>query len=125
VGIQFDSGRSATKGSLVYNVGDGRDGYRTKLEIPDTTLPFRITEGEFEIIVEHDVAKNLLSRVEINGVDVTNHLPLQDRLQRLSRGLFGIRSAMHNTTPQVRLQQFYWYFRVEHPARSPLSVAKS
>lgn len=68
--------------------------------------PTKITEGEFEIVVEHDVAKNLLTRVEINGKDVTGHVSLQDRIQRLSRGRFGMRTAIHNTTPQVSLCVF-------------------
>lgn len=113
VGIRFDSSRSETMGWLVYRVGDGRDGYRTQTELADTTLPFKIMEGEYEIVVEHDLAKKALRRVQINGVDVADRWSLQDRLQRVSRGRFGVRSAIHNTNPSVSLQQFYWYYRVE------------
>jgi hypothetical protein len=100
-------------GRVIYRVGNGRDGYRTNAEIPDTVLPFKITEGEFEIIVDHDVAANALKRVKINGIDVTDRWSLRDRMQRLSMGLFGIRSLINNTNPRVSLQQFYWYYRVE------------
>jgi len=113
VGIQFDSSRKNTKGRLIYRIGDGQAGYRTALEIPDTVLPFKITEGEFEIIVEHDVAKNLLRQIKVNGIDVTDRFSLRDRSQRAPRGLFGIRSEIHNTNPRVSLQQYYWYYRVE------------
>jgi hypothetical protein len=113
VGVRFDSSQSETMGSLIYTVGNGRDGYRSRIELADTNLPFKITEGEYEIIVEHDAAKNVLKRVRINGSDVTDRFSLWDRAQRLSRGRFGIRSAIHNTNPYVNLQQFYWYYRVE------------
>jgi hypothetical protein len=102
---------------VIYRVGNGRDGYRTNAEVPDTALPFKITEGEFEIIVDHDVATNALKRVRINGVDLTQRWPLQDRMQRIPRGLFGIRSLINNTNPRVKLQQFYWYYRVEELTR--------
>lgn len=113
VGVQFDSSRADTKGRLVYSVGDGQENYRTRIEVPDTALPFQITEGEFEIIVEHDVTKNVLSRIKVNGVDVTDFWSLDQRMQRNTRGLFGIRSAIHNTNPRVKLQQYFWYYRVE------------
>jgi hypothetical protein len=113
VGVRFDSSQSETMGSLIYTVGNGQDGYRSRIELADTNLPFKITEGEYEIIVEHDPAKNILKRVRINGIDVTDRLSPWDRIQRVSRGRFGIRSAIHNTNPRVNLQQFYWYYRVE------------
>jgi len=113
VGVQFDSSHSETMGRLIYRVGDGQNGYRSALEVPDTVLPFKITEGEFEIVVEHDVTTNVLRRIRINGVDVTGQFSLRHRLQRIPRGLFGIRSEIHNTNPRVSLQQFYWYYRVE------------
>jgi hypothetical protein len=113
VGIRLVGWPAATKGSLVYSVGDGGTNYRTKLEVLDTDLPFKITEGEFEVIVEHDPAKNMLRRIEVNGTDVTDHFPLKARMQRISRGLYGMRSAIHNTSPYVSLRQFFWYYRVE------------
>jgi hypothetical protein len=113
VGVAFDSTRPETKGWLKYRVGDGKAGYRTNLEVPDTALPIKITEGEFEIIVVHDGVKNVLRQIRVNGVDVTDYFSLDDRVQRISSGLFGIRSAMQNTTSKGQLQQFYWYYRVE------------
>jgi hypothetical protein len=123
LGVQFDSSRPETMGRLIYRVGNGDEGYRTKTEVPDTTLPFKITEGEFEIIVEHDVVKNVLRLIKINGADVTDRWSLQDRTQRISLGRFGIRSLIHNTNPHVSLQQFYWYYRVE--ALGPFAVKDS
>ena len=116
IGVRFDSSRSQTMGSLVYRVGNGRDGYRTETEIADTALPFKITEGEYEIVVDHDLAKNALTRVKVNGVDVADRWSLEHRRQKVSRGRFGVRSAIHNTNPRVNLQQFYWYYRVEQLA---------
>ena len=113
IGVRFDSSRSETMGWLVYRVGNGRDGYRTQTEVADTALPFKVVEGEYEIIVEHDVAKNALTRVTVNGVDVTDRWSIEHRRQKVSRGRFGVRSAIHNTNPLVNLQQFYWYYRVE------------
>ena len=113
IGVQFDSGRTETKGRLVYRVGDGRADYRTNVEVPDTALPFKITEGEFGIVVDHDVASHELKRVEVNGADVTDRWSKRDRAQRIASGLFGLRSLIHNTNPRVSLQQFYWYYRVE------------
>jgi hypothetical protein len=95
-------------------VGDGQSGYRTNSDIPDTVFPFKITEGEYEIVVEHNVAKNILSRVQINGVDMTSYWPPLDRKQRIPRGLFGIRASMDAHGSGVRLQQFYWFYRVEN-----------
>ncbi len=60
IGVRFDSSRSETMGWLVYRVGNGRDGFRTQTEVADTALPFKIIEGEYEIIVEHDLAKNVV-----------------------------------------------------------------
>jgi hypothetical protein len=122
VGVQFDSSRAETKGRLIYRVGDGRAGYRTNVEVPDTGLPFEIREGEFEIVVEHDVTKNVLRRMQINRVDITDLCSLSDRTQRFSRGLFGIRGAIHNTNPRVSLRQHYWYYRMEGLGISPGSV---
>jgi hypothetical protein len=113
VGVGLDSSRPEALGRLIYRVGDGKAGYRTNLAIPDTALPFKITEGEFEIILEHDVATNVLQQIRVNGVDVTDRWPLQDRRQNLWQGLFGIRSTMNSTLSKVHLQQYYWYYRVE------------
>jgi hypothetical protein len=113
VGIGLNSSHPEVLGWLIYRVGDGKAGYRTNLAIPDTALPFKVTEGEFEIIVVHDVATNVLRQILVNGVDVTDQWPLQDRRQDLKQGLFGIRSTMNSTLSEVSLRQFYWYYTVE------------
>ena len=112
VGVAFNTSRPGTPGRLLYRVGDGAGGYRTILEIPDTALPFQIREGEYEILVEHDVAQQVLRRIKVNGVDVTDRVPLLARQQRLVQGLFGIR-GMIAAAPGGRLEQFYWFYRVE------------
>lgn len=113
IGVAFDRSRTDTPGRVRYRVGDGRSGYRIDSDIPDDKLPFKVTEGEYEIVVEHDVDRNVLSRVRINGVDITGHWPQSDRRQRLPRGQFGIRASMDDHGSGVRLQQFYWSYRVE------------
>lgn len=113
VGVAFDNTRFETMGWLIYRVGNGKDGYRTNMEIPDTVLPFKITEGEFEIMVDHDLEKNVLRHIRINAVDVTNQLSHKCRTQRIQRGLYGIRSTIDNSNSGVSLQQLYWYYRVE------------
>jgi hypothetical protein len=97
-------------------VGNGRDGYRTNSEIPDTQLPFEITEGEYEVVAVHDVGSNMLTQIRINGVDITGYWPPSERQQRVPHGLFGIRALMDAHGSGVRLQQFYWYYRVEDTA---------
>jgi hypothetical protein len=118
IGIAYDRSRLETAGWVRYRVGNGRDGYRTNSEIPDTLFPFKVTEGEYEIIAEHDIGGNMLSRIRINGVDITGYLASSDRQQRVSRGLFGIRALMDAYDTGVRLQQFYWYYRVEETSSS-------
>jgi hypothetical protein len=113
VGVAFDGRRSESRGLVRYRVGDGKDGYRTDLEIAASSLPFPIAEGEFEIAIEHDVEHNVLRSIRVNGVDVASRWSPHDRSQRISRGLFGIRSAMESTDPQVQLGHFYWYYQVE------------
>ena len=88
------------------------------IEIPDTSLPFKVREGEYEILVDHDVENNLLKQVRVNGVDMTTFLSLPSRKQRISRGFFGIRASMDAQGSGVNLQQFYWYYRVEFPRQS-------
>jgi len=112
VGVGLD-GRDPEAFRLIYRVGDGRAGYRTNLAIPDTALPFKVTEGEFEIIVDHDVATNVLRRMRVNGIDVTDQWALQDRRQHFRQGRFGLRSMLNTPLSKVSLRQFYWYYRVE------------
>ncbi len=113
VGVAFDRQRAESQGRLVYRVGNGQGGYRTDREVADAEFSLTIAAGEYELIVEHDVAQNVLTSIHINGVDVTNAWSLEDRTQRQTRGLYGIRSAMSHASSRVPLQQFYWYYRVE------------
>ena len=113
MGVAFDRSRPDTPGWVRYRVGDGRGGYRTDLVIPDTSLPFRITEGEHEIIVEHDVRSRSVQRVRINGQDITERFALADRAQRVPSGIFGLRSYMDPLGSGVNLRQFFWYYRVD------------
>jgi hypothetical protein len=113
IGVAFDRSRAETPGWVRYRVGDGKNGYRTNSEMPDSSLPFRVTEGEYEIIVDHDVGNNVLRRIQINGKDITQLLTPGERKQRLARGLFGIRASMDSLGSDVTLKQFYWHYRVE------------
>ena len=117
IGVGFDHNRAATRGFVTYRVGNGQNGYKTNLEISDTSLPFQVTEGEHELVVDHDVKNNVLKRIQINGQDLTAMFSVSDRTQRVPRGLFGIRASMDSLGSGVRLQQFYWYYRVEDIAR--------
>lgn len=117
IGLAFDHNRPASPGSVRYRVGNGQNGYKTNSEIPDTALPFRVNEGEYEIVVDHDFKNNVLKLIQINGRDLTPLFSLEARRQRIARGLFGIRASMDPLSSGVRLQQFYWYYRVEDTAR--------
>jgi len=117
IGVGYDRNRADTPGSVKYRVGDGRNGYKFNFEIPDTSLAFRVTEGEYEIVADHDVTNNILKRIQINGEDLTGLFSTGDRTQRIAKGLFGIRASMDPLGSNVRLQQFYWYYRVENTER--------
>ena len=92
-------------------------GYRSVTNIGDEALPFPITEGEHEVVVDHDVKNNVLKRIQIDGHDLTPVFSVSDRNQRVVRGRFGIRAFMDSLGSGVRLQQFYWYYRVEDITR--------
>ena len=124
IGVAFDRNRSSTPGSVRYRVGNGQNAYKTNSEVPDTALPFRVREGEHEIIVDHDVKNSVLKRIQIDGKDLTESFSLADRKQRVSRGLFGIRASMDPIGSGVRLQQFYWYYRVEDIGQLEPSTSK-
>ena len=104
-------------GSVRYRVGNGQMGYRSVTNIGDEALPFPITEGEHEVVVDHDVKNNVLKRIQIDGHDLTVVFSVSDRNQRVVRGRFGIRAFMDSLGSGVRLQQFYWYYRVEDITR--------
>jgi hypothetical protein len=114
LGVAFDSSRPETPGWVRYRVGDREDGYRTNADIPDTILPFKITEGEYEIIVEHDIDSRMLKHIRINGEDLTAYWTPADRRQPVSGGQYGLRALMDAHRSGVSLQQFYWYYRVEN-----------
>jgi hypothetical protein len=113
LGIAFDPQAPKTFGNVSLRVGNGTDGFQTDLKISDMLLPFKITEGEYAISVDHDVESSVLRRIQINGFDITNIFPPASLQQRIARGAFGIRSALDPRRSGVDLQQFYWYFRVE------------
>jgi hypothetical protein len=117
IGVVFDRRRRETSGWVKYRVGDGTTAHRTDVEIPDTTLPFRVTEGEYEITVDHDVERSVLSLIQINGADITGHVDSHGRKQRIDRGWFGLRTSMDPLDAGVELRQFYWYYRVERIGR--------
>jgi hypothetical protein len=123
LGVAFDSDRPETQGWVRFRVGDGRNGYRTNLEIPDTLLPFKVTEGEYEVVIDHDVEENVLALVRINGVDITHLFSANDRKQRVARGAFGLRASMDSKNSGVHLEQFYWYYRVEVISRGIVGIS--
>ena len=116
VGVGLDSSHPEALGRLIYRVGDGQAGYRTNLAIPDSALPFKMTEGELEIILDHDVGAKVLRQIRVNGVDVTDQWALQDRRLPLQRGLFGMRSTFNSaalrracgssTGPMLKIQDY-------------------
>jgi hypothetical protein len=116
IGVAYDRSRLDTPGWVRYRVGNGRDGYRTNSEVPDTKFPFKVTAGEYEVIVVHDIGSNTLTQIRINGEDITGYWPPSDRQQRVSQGVFGIRALMDAHGSGVRLQQYYWCYRVEDAA---------
>jgi hypothetical protein len=113
VGVGLDSTSTETMGWVKYRVADGTGGYRTDIEIPDTVLPFKITEGEYEIVVDHDVEQDMITALKINNYDVTKQLSYAERSQRLRSGYYGIGSMINNMRTGIHLAQFYWYYRVE------------
>lgn len=113
VGVAFDATHPETSGGVILRVGDGARAFRTDHRLPETMLPFKVTEGEYKIIVDHDITQNTLRQIQINDVDLTHHFPPASPRQRLARGLFGIRSSMDPQSSGVTLQQFYWYYQVE------------
>jgi hypothetical protein len=113
VGVRFDGNTAGAKGALVYRVGDGNKGFRTRADIPEGSLPLRITEGEYEIVIEHDVSRNILRRIQINGIDLTDRWSVAERTQRVAQGRFGLRSAITNDSRRANVRQYYWFYRVE------------
>jgi hypothetical protein len=113
LGVVFDGHRPETVGGVILRVGDGSGGFWTDLHLPNARLPFMVTEGEYEIIADHDVEANTLRRVLINGFDITPLIPSESRALRVARGLFGIRSVLDPRESGVKLQHFYWSYRVE------------
>jgi hypothetical protein len=113
VGIAFDAQAAGASGSVRLRVGNGTDGFQADVKILDAQLPFKITEGEYALSVEHEVESNTLRRIEINSFDITGIFPPSSLKQRIPRGVFGIKSLLDPQNSGVDLQQFYWYYRVE------------
>jgi hypothetical protein len=63
IGVAFDRNRTTGVGSVRYRVGNGQNAYKTSSELPDEALPFRVTEGEYLIVVDHDVKNDVLERI--------------------------------------------------------------
>jgi hypothetical protein len=116
-GVSYKHERSGQIGSLIYRVGDGKDGHVVDVEIPDSSLPFTISEGEYEIVVEYDLDRKTIAAIRVNGVDVTDRLPAASLTQTVENGMFGIRSLIRGNDPDLNLQQFYWYYQVDHDDR--------
>ncbi len=112
IGVLLNVGGSGQAGGLVYRVGDGKNGYRTNTIIPDSVLPYSMSEGEYEIVADHDVERDTINSFRVNGIEVIGKLTSEERSQRIDRGLFGIRGAIEDES-DISQQQFYWYYRVE------------
>jgi hypothetical protein len=70
--------------------------------------------GEHEIVVEHDVSRNLLTRIVVDGQDVTRHVAPDALQPRRPRGLFGVRGKIDPTdSGATTMAQSYWFFRVD------------
>ncbi len=113
VGVRVEgTGAGAARGGLAVRVGDGGR-HQAEATVEASRLPFRLGAGEYELIVEHDVRRGLLSRLVVNGADVTALVPPAARRQPRAAGLFGIRATMDGRAARAALQQFYWSYRVE------------
>ncbi len=111
-------GPAGSSSGVIVRVGDGGRGHRAEARIPDARLPARLTAGEHEIVVVHDVGRGRLDRVQVDGADVTALLPEACRIPPRRLGRFGLRAAMDPGGAGVTLQQFYWSYRVERLAGS-------
>jgi hypothetical protein len=100
-------------GGVIVRVGDRRDGYQADQIVSPPRLPFEVTAGEHEIVVDHDVAGERLDRIAVDGVDVTRLVGPGALRQPVGRGVFGIRALMDPGASGVTLTQSYWVFRVE------------
>jgi hypothetical protein len=110
VGVTVADGR---RGGLTVRVGNGAGGYRADVTINGPRLPFETAAGEYDLAVEHDVERRILSRITVNGFDVTSLVPPEARRPHVDRGLFGVRAAMDPGSTSVVLRQFFWLYRVD------------
>jgi hypothetical protein len=76
-------------------------------------LPLPFGAGEYELVVDHDVDGGTLTRIALNGVDVTGLVPADVRRRPVTRGRFGLRSAMDPGPSGAVLRQCYWALTVE------------
>jgi hypothetical protein len=126
VGILLDGDATGSGGSVTYRVGNGNGGYRTDVGIPETSLPFPLSEGEHEIVVEHDADAGALTSVRVNDVEIGGQLPPGSLVQERSAGLFGVGGAMVPGRSGVALRQHFWYYKVESlPSRNRPGGARS
>jgi hypothetical protein len=121
VGVRFGQERAG----LIIRVGDGQRGYRTDFTVPAETFPFALVAGEYELAVDHDFDQRTLTRIALNGVDLTAAVPLQHRQPLLARGLVGIRAAFDPRRSGVPLSQFYWEYRLESLPRALARSARA
>jgi hypothetical protein len=103
----------AQGGGLTVRVGNRAGGHQADVTIGPPRLPIDPVAGEYELVVEHDVADRVLSRIAVNGVDATSLVPLDARRQPVDRGVFGIRAVLDPGPASLVLQQSYWAYQVE------------
>lgn len=113
IGVGYERKNGEPRGWLAYRVGHGEAGYRTDIKIPERELPFELGAGEFEIRVEHDTREGLITRIAVNGHDVTKHIPREKRRPPVSRGLFGLGGTIRSPDATLRPSQTYWYYKLE------------
>jgi hypothetical protein len=110
VGVSVAAGG---RGGLTLRVGDRAAGYAADVRVAHPLVPFEVGAGEYELVVEHDVAGRRLTRIAVNGADVTTLVSPEALRQTVDRGLFGIRASMDPGPAAVALRQSYWLYEVE------------
>jgi hypothetical protein len=101
------------RSGLTVRVGDRSGGYLAAVTIGPPRLSLEVAAGEYEIVVEHDVTSRVLSRIAVNGIDVTTLVPSDARRQPVDRGTFGIRAVLDPGGGPEGWRQSYWAYRVE------------
>jgi hypothetical protein len=104
-------------GGFTVRAGGGERGPHADLTVRPPLLPFRVAAGDHEIVVDHDIDQRLITRIAVNGLDVTSLVPAPVRRSRLGRGRFGLRARLDPGRSGVALGQYYSFLHVE--CRSP------